>query len=364
MTDYERAEQEKRKLYERIRLVEGQLSCITQPQERAAQKKRLGILQAMYREALERMEAARPPQEKRQKVRRKSIVHTGAVDFDFFERCGITFADLEGNHVHWDDLRGEDNNAAKARLLRALRRGRAVVSPRQREMLSLYLSGKSASEIAQQLNVSVSTVSRTLARAKQTLNRVEDDLHHEEQRETASRLDLSSPETARYVLSHLTETQATYIYLYYGEWLDMRSIGALLGVDHSSVCRTLHRAAAKIRALCSDSGNAELHGVDALEPMLYALYQQHAADELIPERAKAAARRAYVSEYRRRQEEKLDDAALPPSIWEQEKHRTVAQSRLLRALMEASEKTHSTVFARLRALLSALRTRLCSGSAA
>ena len=150
-----------------------------------------------------------------------------------------------------------------------------------------------------------------------------------------------------------------YLYLYYGEWLDMRSIGALLGVDHSTVCRTIHRAAGRIRALCTDGSGVELLGVDALEPALYALYRQHAADDLIPERAKAAARRATASGAQKRQERTPDRVVITAPIWGQHRHRAAAQSRLLRALEEAAAQCITgSLLARLRALLRAFCARL------
>ena len=150
-----------------------------------------------------------------------------------------------------------------------------------------------------------------------------------------------------------------YLYLYYGEWLDMRSIGALLGVDHSTVCRTIHRAAGRIRALCTDGSGVELLGVDALEPALYALYRQHAADDLIPERAKAAARKAAISGCKKRQASKpAACTALSAPIWGQQRHRAAAQSRLLRALEGAAVHRAGSVLLRLRALLRAFCARL------
>lgn len=149
-----------------------------------------------------------------------------------------------------------------------------------------------------------------------------------------------------------------YLYLYYGEWLDMRSIGALLGVDHSTVCRTIHRAAGRIRALCTDGSGVELLGVDALEPALYALYQQHAADDLIPERARAAARRATASGAQKRQERTPDRALITAPIWGQRRHRAAAQSRLLRALEDAAAQRTGSLLARLRALLRAFRVKI------
>lgn len=363
MTAYEAAVQEKDQLYARIQLVREEIKQEQDPGRRGEQKGRLRILFEMYHESLERLESLRPPQEKRHKAVKRTVIHTGAAgadvnSFDFFERCDLTFADLEGNQVRWDDL-GSDNGESRARLMRALRRGRAAVSDRQREMLDLLLQGKTATEIAEQLDVNKATVSRTLLRAKKVLNDKAEDLRQEDLREHPNRLDLAEPETARYVLSRLTETQAVYLYLYYGEWLDMRSIGALLGVDHSTVCRTIHRAAGRIRALCTDGSSVELLGVDALEPALYALYRQHAADDLIPERAKAAARKAAISGCKKRQKPAPDRVVITAPIWGQHRHRAAAQSRLLRALEEAAAQcTTGSLLARLRALLRAFCARL------
>ena len=365
MMDYASAVREKDLLYERIKLVQGELEAESSAAKRAEQQSRLRILKEMYRESLDRLDALRPPQEKRHKAVRRTVIHTGAAgadlnSFDFFERCGVTFADLEGNQVRWDDL-GSDNGESRARLMRALRRGRAAVSERQREMLDLFLQGKSMTKIAQELGVSKATVSRTLLRAKKVLNDKAEDLRQESRRELPHRLDLSKPDTARYVLSRLTETQAVYLYLYYGEWLDMRSIGALLGVDHSTVCRTLHRAAGRICALCTDGSSPELLGVDALEPALYALYRQHAADELIQARAKAAAKRASAAGCKKRQESKTAACtALSAPIWGQQRHRAAAQSRLLRVLEETAAQRTGSLLARLRALLRAFCARIAA----
>lgn len=59
MTAYEQADQERKQLWDRKELVKSQLKDIVNPEELAKQKKRYGILEAMYEEALLRMEAAR-----------------------------------------------------------------------------------------------------------------------------------------------------------------------------------------------------------------------------------------------------------------------------------------------------------------
>lgn len=206
MTAYEAAVQEKDQLYARIQLVREEIKQEQDPGRRGEQKGRLRILFEMYHESLDRLDALRPPQEKRHKAVKRTVIHTGAAgadvnSFDFFERCGVTFADLEGNQVRWDDL-GSDNGESRARLMRALRRGRAAVSDRQREMLDLLLQGKTATEIAEQLDVNKATVSRTLLRAKKVLNDKAEDLRQEDLREHPNRLDLAEPETARYLAAY------------------------------------------------------------------------------------------------------------------------------------------------------------------
>lgn len=362
MSAYEAAVEEKEHLYARIKLVREGIAQETDPARCTEQQKRLKILQAMYNESLERLDAMRPVQEKHHKAEKRRIVHADAFDFNFFERCGVAFADLEGNQARWEDIESEDNSEARARLLRALRRGRAAVSDRQREILDLYLKGIGIRQIAEQLGVDRSVVSKTLKRARLTINRIEEDLRAEERREVANWIDLSDPRTAQLVLSRLTETQSVYLYLYYGEWLDMRSIGKLLGVDHSTVCRTIHRAAGRIRELCTDSGSAELLGVDALEPALYALYRQNAVSELIPGRARDAARKAVAFGCRKRQERVPNCPALAVPIWGQKKLRVAAQSRLLCALEADAAQRFGAVFSHLRALLRSFRARLAGAS--
>lgn len=68
MTAYEQADQERKQLWDRKELVKSQLKDIVNPEELAKQKKRYGILEAMYEEALLRMEDARPPKDKRRKA--------------------------------------------------------------------------------------------------------------------------------------------------------------------------------------------------------------------------------------------------------------------------------------------------------
>ena len=311
MTDYEIAEQERATLYERIKLVKEQMQSITDPQELAKQKQRYSILYQMYQEALERKDAARPPAE-RVRTAPKSRVTSfearsadGIGTFNWLERNHVTFADMEGNTMRWEDLGVSlDDGSKKARLIRALKRGKAICSDRQQQMLELSMEGKRVTEIANILNVDKSTVSRTLSRAYQCIR---DLAQFEEQRykpdsdsEESSEMDLTDPETAKKLLGCLTERQAVYMYLYYGEWLTMENIGKLLNVDKSTICRTLERAAARIQGCYPVTAQCGVFDFSAMGDVLWALYRQQEIKALVPEYAQEAAQRANTMQLQRR----------------------------------------------------------------
>ena len=76
-----------------------------------------------------------------------------------------------GDMAAWMRATAEDNESDLRRLKRNLRRARSeVLTERQREMLRMnFEQGKTVTEIAQELGVNKSTVSRTIARAKHRL---------------------------------------------------------------------------------------------------------------------------------------------------------------------------------------------------
>lgn len=364
MTDYERADQERATLYERKTQVREQLKSITDPVERDAQRKRLGILEAMYKETLDRMEAARPPAEKKQKAPKQRVVHyvsagSDGVTYDWLERNRFSFADIEGNTVRWEDL-GVEEDSQKERFFRATKRGRAVCSPRQREMLDLMLQGKSVSEIAETTGVDRSTVSRTLTRAKRIIRKMEDAMAHSEKIAAAGAIDVSRREVAEHILSVLTETQAVYLYLYYGEWLSMQGIADLLDKDKATVCRTIHRACQRIRDEYDCTEGGVLRGVDALEPMLYEIYLSHAADAIIPQRALEAAKRIRHRDTARAKAycKGCSRHIFASAMWTHPKTRQEDGSRLLHALRENAAERAGNMLDWLCALLRYARDKI------
>lgn len=78
-----------------------------------------------------------------------------------------------GDMTVWLSENGDDNAAQLERMRRSLRRARQqALTPRQREMLVMrYEQNMSGSEIARELGLNRSTVSRTLRRARERLRR-------------------------------------------------------------------------------------------------------------------------------------------------------------------------------------------------
>lgn len=354
MTEYERADRERKQFWDRKMLVKEQMKSITDPEELAQQKERYRILDAMYRETLLRMEALRAPSEKKRRAPKNRLT---ALYRDDVLESGVAcrgeakdgaVANLFGTTVRWDELDADNDDPRKVRMMRAFKRAGVVCTPRQQEILSLHLQGKSVTEIGEILGVDKSTVSVTLDRAKAHIQKVEADMEIKDKTINRSHnyIDLSNPDLARRALSAMTETQAVYLYLYYGEWLSMRDIERLLGRDKSTVSRTLRRAAGRIQTIFEHETGAgiTLLGIDALEPILYEIYQQHSADDLIPERAKRAACQANAEHYRKRAAyPEHRDKFLIDRLYAQEGTRTLERSRLLSALQEAAAKRMKSV---------------------
>ena len=84
-----------------------------------------------------------------------------------FTRAGEWIGDMAA----WLRENGDDNSAQLSRLYRQLQAARErELTARQRQYLSRYFDdGLSMTEIAQEAGVAISTVSRTLERARQRL---------------------------------------------------------------------------------------------------------------------------------------------------------------------------------------------------
>ena len=91
------------------------------------------------------------------------------------KNAAYTFRNNEfpGDFSLWLRANAEDNEERLERLRRGLRTARAEeLTARQRQLLRMrFEEEKSVSQIAAELSLDISTVSRTISRAKEKLNR-------------------------------------------------------------------------------------------------------------------------------------------------------------------------------------------------
>ena len=234
--DYEEAVAQKDKLYSRIKEVRSLLEHCRSGGERLRQTERLRILRDMYRDACAQVDALRPPQERRRKAPKLQTIHTGTVGFDFFERCGTVWADIQEATARQADF-----------LVQALRRSMAALTPLQLEVImARYRDGLSLAEIARRRDCQRSTVCRV---AKQALKKLERGvLAALQARECAEAEGFDFLRFAE-ATDVLTERQREYLYYLLSDGVTMAEIGAYLGVDRSSVKRGGDQIAGRLSAV-------------------------------------------------------------------------------------------------------------------
>ncbi len=97
----------------------------------------------------------------------------GAIRSDTGERDAGRGKEFLADLAAWNRSHGEDNSEQLQRLRRNLRRARqAELTARQAEMLHLYYDlGLTMTQVARELGVNKSSVSRTIARGRERLRR-------------------------------------------------------------------------------------------------------------------------------------------------------------------------------------------------
>jgi len=189
----------------------------------------------------------------------------------------------EAHRVYIDTVKGSD----------------AVLTPRQRELFALWQEGVGVTELAARLGIDKSTVSRTLGRCKARLRAEAQSRARTLPLDGLTVFDLADERVARTLLSCLTARQAVCLYLYYGEWLNLRECAELLGVDHTAVLRTVQRALRSIRDTLR-CGEFTLDNADALGELAYELYIEAGMPEVAPEGGEERGKTAWARRRLRR----------------------------------------------------------------
>ena len=204
-------------------------------------------------------------------------------------RGGATWSGVEG--WRWDQLQyqtwaemetaeEQEGPTEKDKMRLAVRAARTGISPTQEAYLAGTDGGRRQAQVARDTGKNRSTVCRTLQRGQR---RIESDARAIYQllgRQEGSPLvvDLGDPKVLKMVLDRLTQRQQTYLYLYYGEWLSLREIGTLLGVDHASVLRSIRCGLKRLESLALGE-QVEVRGLESLEERLMAHFNDLPPEE-------------------------------------------------------------------------------------
>ena len=248
--DFAEAVAQKDRLYGRIKEVRASLESCQDGSERLRQTDRLRILRDMYRDACAQVDALRPPQERRQKGPKHRVIHTDAVGFDFFERCGAAWSDIQG--ATWSEL-GRQVQASSARqadfLTQVLRRSLGTLTPLQFDVIiSRYRDGLTLEEIAQKRGLHRSTVCRT---AKQALSKLERGVLAALQvRECATEEGFDFLTFAERT-DVLTDRQREYLYLLLTDGVSMGEVARYLRTEKSTVSRGNQRITERLSVVAA-----------------------------------------------------------------------------------------------------------------
>lgn len=171
--------------------------------------------------------------------------------------------------VDWTRQDREDAAAgARAELKRMLPSVMDSLTKRQREIILLYADGLSMRKIAHRIGVNVSTISRTISWSAKKASRILVLRRGVEKLGDRDCLDLSDAEARRLLLSILSPHQTVYFYLRFVTQLTTQQIGSLLGVNQSTVSRTVNRALKRINHTLGGAvdqlGNVGSLGADVL----------------------------------------------------------------------------------------------------
>ncbi|MCI7472760.1 MAG: hypothetical protein MSB10_03660 [Clostridiales bacterium] len=167
----------------------------------------------------------------------------------------------------------------------AVRTARTGLTDVQEVYLAGTGDGKPQAQVARDVGRNRSTVCRTLQRGQRRIEADAKVLYQLLSGQEGGPLvvDLGKRSVLKAVLDRLTLRQQTYLYLYYGEWLSLREIGALLGVDHASVLRSIRCGLKRLESLVLGA-EVEVRGLDSLEERLMAHFNDLPPEEKPRER--------------------------------------------------------------------------------
>lgn len=246
--------EQKDRIYARIKEVQEVVRTTTSLDERLKQQDRLKILRDMYRDTCDQLEIARPPAEKKHKAPTRRKVSTDNLGYDFFERCGTVWSDLEGKT--WNEFSEivdtSSANQANA-LMDLLKSSMQSLTPTQYECITAYyVDHKTIPQIADERQVTKSTISRSI---KNGLRRIETQITaslHVSTFLSEDGFDFMGFASATNVL---TERQREMFYFLLTDQITIFQVAQYLSLTKSSISRTWGR-------ICDNLSNVSSSLVD------------------------------------------------------------------------------------------------------
>lgn len=167
--------------------------------------------------------------------------------------------------LNWQDQEDHGDNDEKAFKEQAAKKALSFLSQNQREIFLERSKGRKLEDIAAERGLDKSTVCRTNWRAKRNLQLMVNAMMTKRELLTDGNVvDLRDPKTQEGILGALTSRQIMYLYLYYSEYLSLREIEEIVGVDRSSIMRTIRRALYSLGNIFGGE-NIILDNVDVLD---------------------------------------------------------------------------------------------------
>ena len=166
MTQLEEYQAQMDKLRTRLKEYQEKQKTAPSAQERDEARRKISTYRTMIRELQEQIDHLDPPKERKARARKNRRLDIGAMSWDFFERSGAVWSDLDGHS--WDQVEAGDPvelGTSMEQLQQWMAEGSERLTDRQRLYLDAYYNqGLSLERIAQEYGVDKSTVSRCVKR--------------------------------------------------------------------------------------------------------------------------------------------------------------------------------------------------------
>lgn len=250
MSDLEESRAQLARLQERMKEYQAQLKTEPDAQKRAALKAKISVYRAAIRDVQVQIDHLDPPAVRKARKEQRRRLDIGALSFDFFERSGTCWSDLEGHS--WRQVEAGDFvelGAGMDQLQSWLAEGAQRLTDRQRLYIDAYYNqGLSLEMIAGSYGVDKSTVGRVIQNG---MTRMREWV--EAKKLIAACADGKGGfDWARYLaqVPVLTDRQRQLMLLVLSRFpKTQEELAGKLELEQSTVCRTLAKAGRTIRRL-------------------------------------------------------------------------------------------------------------------